>query len=155
VISAGGEFAGLVAEEGAFDEGADGVAFVGVELVDGFEVVAEVVGDGAFFWVEEEHICADGEFGGEASEDVEGGLAGAGFVAAELADVDVDAVGEGGLGESAFASEGGEAVGERDPESWTPLLFVGLLSADAAPLGHRHTTAGAPAVDVACRTATA
>ena len=49
-----------MAQEGAFDEGADGVAFVGVELVDGFEVVAEVVGDGAFFWVEEEHICADG-----------------------------------------------------------------------------------------------
>lgn len=43
-----------MAEEGAFDEGADGVAFVGVELVDGFEVVAQVVGDGAFFWVEEE-----------------------------------------------------------------------------------------------------
>ena len=110
--SAGGEFAGLVAQEGAFDEGADGVAFVGVELVDGFEVVAEVVGDGAFFWVEEEHICADGEFGGEASEDVEGGLAGAGFIAAELADVDADAVGEGGLGESAFAAQGGEALGE-------------------------------------------
>ena len=44
---------------------------------------------------------------------------------------------------------------ERDPESWTPVLCVILLSADAAPFGHRHTTAGAPAVDVACRTATA
>ena len=102
----------MVAEEGAFDEGADGVAFVGVELVDGFEVVAEVVGDGAFFWVEEEHICADGQFGGEAAQDVEGGLAGAGFIAAELADVDADAIGESGLGESAFAAQGGEALGE-------------------------------------------
>lgn len=46
VGSAGGEFAGLVAQEGAFDEGADGVAFVGVELVDVFEVVAQVVGEG-------------------------------------------------------------------------------------------------------------
>ena len=101
-----------MAEEGAFDECADGVAFVGVELVDGFEVVAQVVGDGAFFWVEEKHICADGQFGGEASEDVEGGLAGAGFIAAELADVDADAVGESGLGESAFATQRGEALGE-------------------------------------------
>lgn len=101
-----------MAEEGAFEEGADGLAFVGVELVDGFEVVGEVVGGGAFFGVEEEHICADGQLGGEASEDVEGGLAGASFVAAELGDVDADAFGEGGLGEAAFASEGGEALSE-------------------------------------------
>ncbi len=66
----------------------------------------------SFFGVEEEHICADGEVGGEASEDVEGGLAGAGFVAAELGDVDADVVGEGGLCEAAFASEGGESFSE-------------------------------------------
>jgi len=42
--SAGGEFACLVSEEGAFDEGADGGLFVGVELGDGFEVVAEFSG---------------------------------------------------------------------------------------------------------------
>lgn len=36
-----GEFAGLVAEEGGFDEGADDVLFVGVELVEGGEVVFE------------------------------------------------------------------------------------------------------------------
>jgi hypothetical protein len=30
----------LVAEEGSFDEGADGGLFVGVEVVDGFEVEA-------------------------------------------------------------------------------------------------------------------
>lgn len=102
----------MVSEEGAFEEGADGCLFVGVELVDGFEVVGEVVGDGAFVGVEEEHICADGQLGGEVPEDVEGGLAGAGFVAAELGDVDADAFGEGGLGESAFAAEGGEALSE-------------------------------------------
>jgi hypothetical protein len=40
-----GEFAGLVAEEGGFDEGADDVLFVGVELVEGGEVVFEVGGE--------------------------------------------------------------------------------------------------------------
>jgi len=39
--SAGGEAAGLVAEEGAFDEGADGGLFVWGELVEGFEVQAQ------------------------------------------------------------------------------------------------------------------
>ena len=36
-------------------------------------------------------------------------LAGAGFVAAELADVDAGLVGEGGLGEPSLFAEGGEA----------------------------------------------
>ena len=58
--------------------------FFGGELVEGVEVGFEACGWLAFFGVEEEHICADGEVGGEASEDVEGGLAGAGFIAAEL-----------------------------------------------------------------------
>ena len=61
-----------MSEEGAFDEGADGGLFFGVELGEGFEVVAEFGGDVgvAFFGVEDEHICADGEFGGEASAEV-------------------------------------------------------------------------------------
>lgn len=65
-------------------------------------VVAEFFWDVgvAFVGVEDEHICADGEFGGEAAQDVEGGLAGAGFVASELGDVDADAFGEGGLDEA-------------------------------------------------------
>ena len=42
------------------------------------------------------------------AEDVEGELAGAGFVAAEFVRVDADVVGEGGLCETAFASEAGE-----------------------------------------------
>ncbi len=82
--SAGGEAAGLVAEEGAFDEGADGGLFVGVELADGFEVVGDLVGHGALAFVEDEHICAGVEGEREAADDVEGGLAGAGFIAAEL-----------------------------------------------------------------------
>ena len=81
-----------MAEEGVFDEGADGGLFVGVELADGFEVVGDVVGDGSLVVVEDEQICADVEGEGEAAEDVEGGLAGAGFVAAELGDVEVDLV---------------------------------------------------------------
>jgi hypothetical protein len=39
-------------------------------------------------------------------------LVGAGFVAADLGDVDADGVGEGLLGESALLADGGEAVGE-------------------------------------------
>ena len=100
-----------MSQEGAFDEGADGVAFVGVELVDGFDVVAEVVGDGAFFWVEEEHICADGEFGGKVSEDVEGGLAGAGFIAADVGDVEAGELGEGVLGEAGVFAGGDATMG--------------------------------------------
>lgn len=102
----------MVAKEGAFDEGADGGVFVGVELVDGFEVVADVVGDGSFVFFEEEHIRADGEGEGHLAEDVEGGLAGAGFIAAELGDVDADLRGEGRLGESSLFAEVGEAVSE-------------------------------------------
>jgi hypothetical protein len=63
----------LVAEEGAFDEGADGGLFVGVELADGFEVVGDAFGGVAFVFVEDEHICADGEGDGEAAEDIEVG----------------------------------------------------------------------------------
>ncbi len=72
----------------------------------------EALGWLAFFGVEEEHICAYGELGGEAAEDVEGWLAGAGFIASELGDVDGDAIGECGLGESAFFAEVGESLGE-------------------------------------------
>lgn len=47
-----------MAEEGAFDEGADGLLLVGVELAYGFEVVGDVVGDGALSVVGHKHICA-------------------------------------------------------------------------------------------------
>jgi len=39
-------------------------------------------------------------------------LGAAGFIAAELGDVDAGALGEGGLGEAASFAEGGESVGE-------------------------------------------
>jgi hypothetical protein len=42
-LSAGGEASCLVPQEGSFDEGADGGLFVGVEVVDGFEVQPEPV----------------------------------------------------------------------------------------------------------------
>jgi hypothetical protein len=105
-----GEFAGLVAEEGGFDEGADGGLFVGVELVEGGEVVFEVLGES--FVVVGEGVDAGGEGVGDAACDVEGGLAGAGFVAAELGDVDADGVGECLLGEAALVACAGEVVGE-------------------------------------------
>lgn len=74
-----------MAEEGAFDEPADGVELVGVELVEGFEVEARVgVGGAALVVVEDERVCAGVESKGELAEDVEGGLFGAGFVAADV-----------------------------------------------------------------------
>lgn len=43
---------------------------------------------------------------------LEGGLVGAGFIAAQLGDVDADGVGEGLLGHAALFADRGEAVGE-------------------------------------------
>lgn len=105
-----------MAEEGAFDEGADAGLLFGVELFEGLEVVGDAVGDGALCFVEDEQICADVEGDGEAAEDVEGGLAGAGFVAAELADVDADGVGEHGLGVSSLLAEGRDSGSEAHGE---------------------------------------
>ena len=86
------------------------VLFVGVEAVEGFEFESEAGGCwAAVVVIEEERVGAGVEGEGECAQDVEGGLAGVGFIAAELADVDADAVGEGGLGESAFASGGSNA----------------------------------------------
>ena len=65
-----------MAEECAFDECSDAGLFVGVELVEGFEVVGDVVGDGSLVLVEDEHICADVEGDGESADDVESRLAG-------------------------------------------------------------------------------
>ena len=84
-------------EEDAVDDGADGFLFVGVEVGDGFEAELPVVGGGAVFGVEDELVGAGLECEGESSDDVEGGLCGALFVAADLGDVDVDAFGEDGL----------------------------------------------------------
>lgn len=60
------EFAGLVAEEGGFDEGADDGLFVGVELVEGGEVVAEVGGE--LIVVVGEGVDACGEVVGDAAQ---------------------------------------------------------------------------------------
>ena len=107
-----GDFVGLVAEEDAFEDGSD-VGFVfGVEVVGGFEGEAEVVVGSAFVLVEDEVVCGDVEGGGESADDVEGGLCGAGFVASDLGDVELDGVCEVVLGESAGFAEGGEAFGE-------------------------------------------
>ena len=90
-----------MAEEGGFDEGADHGLFVGVELVDGFEVVAGGLWGRSLSSLARESMLVV-EVVGDAAQDVEGGLAGAGFVAAELGDVDAGGVGEGLLGESAW-----------------------------------------------------
>lgn len=102
-----------MAQEGAFDEGADAGAFVGVELVERGQVESEgLVLGAAFLGVEDEFVGGDGERDGQRAEDVEGGLVGAGFVAAQLGDVDTDGVGEGLLGHAALFAYRGEAVGE-------------------------------------------
>lgn len=85
----------MVAQERAFDEGGDVFLFFGGELVDGFELEPQgwVLG-AAFVVVEEERVSADVEGERQGAEDVEGGLTGAGFVAADLGDVGAGALGE-------------------------------------------------------------
>jgi hypothetical protein len=61
----------------------------------------------AFVGVEDQLVGGDCEGDGEGSEDVEGGLVGAGLVAAQLGDVDADGVGEGLLGQAASWSGAG------------------------------------------------
>lgn len=107
-----GEAAGFVAQEDGFDEGADGVFLVVVEAVEGFEVQGEVLVGAAVVLVEQERVCAGVQRECEVAQDVEGGLAGAGFVASDLGDVDAAAVGQGLLGQALLFACRGEAVGE-------------------------------------------
>lgn len=66
-ISAG-DFACLVAEECAFDDVLDGGLFVGVQLVEGFEVEAQAAGCRAALGVgEDELVGGDVEGEGEVS----------------------------------------------------------------------------------------
>lgn len=92
--------AGVVAQERAFDEGGNVFLFVGGELVDGFELESQrrILG-AAYVVVEEERVSADVEREREGAQDMEGRLAAPGFVAADLGDVRVGAVGELLLGE--------------------------------------------------------
>lgn len=61
----------------------------GVEAGAGcFEGVGEVVVGLAFVFVEEELVCADGERECEIAEGFDGGLVGAGFIAADVGDVE-------------------------------------------------------------------
>jgi hypothetical protein len=84
----------------------------GVEVGGGFELEAEFFVGLAFVVVEDEGVGGDGEGEGEVAEHVEGGRGGAGFVAADLGDVDADSVREGLLGEAALVACGGESFGE-------------------------------------------
>lgn len=98
----------MVSEEGAFDEGADAGAFVGVELVERGEVQAQgLVLGAAFVFVEEELVGADGQSDRDPFEGVEAGLGLARFVAAQQGDVNVGSVGERLLGELLLLAEFG------------------------------------------------
>nr|WP_255427709.1 hypothetical protein [Yimella sp. cx-51] len=86
---------GVVAQEGAFDEGGEVFLLVGGELVDGFELEPQRLALGSsFVFVEEERVSADVERDRQCTEDVEGGLAAAGFVTMDLGDMGTGAVGE-------------------------------------------------------------
>lgn len=95
-----------------FEEFFGELLVVGVEVVDGFEDEFEVVWGLAFVLVEDERVCAGVERECDVAEDVEGWGAGAGFVAADLGDVDADGFGEGVLGEAGLFAEVGESLGE-------------------------------------------
>lgn len=58
--------------------------FVGVEVGGGFEGEAEVIVGAAFVGVEDQRVGDDVERDGDVAEHVEGGCAGARFVAADL-----------------------------------------------------------------------
>ena len=89
------------------------VLFVGVEAVEGFEFESEAGGCwAAVVVIEEERVGAGVEGEGECAQDVEGGLAGAGFVAADLGDVDGGPVGEHLLGDPGCLALSGQACGE-------------------------------------------
>ena len=103
----------MVPQEGAFDEGGDVFLLFGGELLDGFELEPQRLALGAaFVVVEEERVSADVERQRQGSEDVEGGLAGAGFVAADLGDVGARACGELLLGKGLGLAGRDEAGGE-------------------------------------------
>lgn len=107
-----GPASGFGAEEESFEGGFEVVAAVGVEAGGCFEGEFEVVVGSAFVGFEQERVCAGLERDGEVAEDVEGGLVGAGFVAADVRDVDAGAFREGLLGEASLFAEVGESVGE-------------------------------------------
>lgn len=89
------------------------VLFVGVEAVEGFESESEAGGCwAAVVVIEEERVGAGVEGEGECAQDVEGGLAGAGFVPADLGDVDGGPVGEHLLGDPGCLALSGQACGE-------------------------------------------
>ena len=64
--------AGVVPQEGAFDEGGDVFLLFGGELLDGFELESQRLALGAaFVVVEEERVSADVERQRQGAEDVE------------------------------------------------------------------------------------
>ena len=87
-------------EEDALEDAADDVLLGLVETGDGLELEAEVVAGTALVAIEEKQIRTDAEHNGQPAQDVEGGLRGAGLVAAQLRDVTVE-------GNSAPDAEGG------------------------------------------------
>lgn len=84
----------------------------------GFEGVGEVVVGLAFVGFEEELVCAGSEREREVAEGVDGGLVGAGFVAADVGDVESGCFGEGVLGEACVFAGGDESFGEGGGVEW-------------------------------------
>ena len=95
-----------------------GSAF-GVEAgAGGFEGVFEIVVGFAFVGFEEELVFAGVERECEVAEGVDGGLVGAGFVAADVGDVEAGGVGEGVSGEACVFAGGDESFGEAGGVEW-------------------------------------
>ncbi len=105
-LGGGGPAAGLVLEDQGIEEGLGGLLLVLVELADGLELEPEVLVGAPLAVLEEEGVPGDLEGLGELAEDLEGGLGGAGLVAVDLDEGEVDQPGQGLLGEAAGLAGG-------------------------------------------------
>ena len=99
-------------EEHGLDEPLDHLALVGIEVARRLIGQPEVLVGIAIMLSEDERVSRHVHRDGDLGEHVEGGRTRPRFIAADLGDVDADAVGEGLLGQAPFFAGGGEAGGE-------------------------------------------
>jgi hypothetical protein len=90
-----------VLEDEGVEEGLGGLLFVLIEGGEGLELEPELLVGAAFIAFKHQRVGGDPEGEGELADAVEGGLGGAGLVAVDLDEGEVDELGQGLLGEVA------------------------------------------------------